>query len=186
MSVAVAHQVRSSSELALTEGAREARFRATDLVVLHVVESLDNDIAEANRAGISDAVHHALTSAGLDDVRWDIRLVAGGGDPAGDALVRSVVEDEWRVDVLLCVHDGIEPCGHDTQPLDGVGFCCWPAGRHRVHAFRKLLRGNVQEEGPDGTDTPCGPRLPEKTCGPPGLSGARTVSSWCRHCPLRR
>jgi len=101
MSVAVAHQVRSSSELALTEGAREARFRATDLVVLHVVESLDNDIAEANRAGISDAVHHALTSAGLDDVRWDIRLVAGGGD-TGD-VSRALLEAvrDLRPDLLV-------------------------------------------------------------------------------------
>jgi len=92
MSVAVAHQVRPASELALTEGAREARFRATDLVVLHVVESLDNDIAEANRAGISDAVSTALTSAGLDDVKWDIRLVAGGsgtGD-VSQALLEAV------------------------------------------------------------------------------------------------
>ena len=92
MSVAVAHQVRASSELALTEGAREARFRSTDLVVIHVIESLDNDIAEANRAGISDAVEKALASAGIDDVRWDIRLVAGAGGIAdvSQAILRAV------------------------------------------------------------------------------------------------
>ena len=57
MSVAVAHHTRSSSApRALWEGAREAAYRGTDLVVIHVVDSLDNDIAEANRAGISDAV----------------------------------------------------------------------------------------------------------------------------------
>src|SRR5213596_3512987 len=79
MSVSVAHQVRASSEVALTEGAREARFRSTDLIVIHVLESLDNDIAEANRAGISDAVEKAMASAGLEDIRWDVRLIAGGG-----------------------------------------------------------------------------------------------------------
>ena len=62
MSVAVAHHTRSSSALALTEGARQAAYRGTDLVVIHVVESLDNDIAEANKAGISDAVESALAA----------------------------------------------------------------------------------------------------------------------------
>ena len=82
MSVAVAHHTRSSSDLALQEGARQAAYRGTDLVVVHVVDSLDNDIAEANRAGISDAVEKALAAVALPDVRWDVRLVAGGRDIA--------------------------------------------------------------------------------------------------------
>ena len=80
MSVVVAHQTRSSGSLALEEGARQASFRGTDLVVIHVVDSLDNDIADANRAGISDAVEKALVTASLPDVPWDVRLVAGGHD----------------------------------------------------------------------------------------------------------
>ena len=80
MSVAVAHHTRSSSDLALTEGARQAAYRGTDLVVIHVVDSLDNDIADANRAGISDAVEKALASAALPDLQWDVRLVAGGSE----------------------------------------------------------------------------------------------------------
>jgi nucleotide-binding universal stress UspA family protein len=94
MSVAVAHHTRSSSGLALAEGARQAAYRGTDLVVIHVVESLDNDIAEANRAGISDAVEKALVDTSLPDVRWDVRLVAGGRDTAdvSDALLRAVAE----------------------------------------------------------------------------------------------
>ncbi len=82
MSVAVAHHTRSSSDLALQEGARQAAYRGTDLVVVHVVDSLDNDIAEANRAGISDAVEKALAAVALPDVRWDVRLVPGGRDIA--------------------------------------------------------------------------------------------------------
>ena len=82
MSVAVAHHTRSSSDLALQEGARQAAYRGTDLVVIHVVESLDNDIAEANRAGISDAVEKALAAVARPDVRWDVRVVAGGRDMA--------------------------------------------------------------------------------------------------------
>jgi nucleotide-binding universal stress UspA family protein len=80
MSVAVAHHTRSSSDLALAEGARQAAYRGTDLVVIHVVDSLDNDIAEANRAGISDAVEGALAATQLHDLSWDVHLVAGGGE----------------------------------------------------------------------------------------------------------
>ncbi|MCU1537449.1 MAG: hypothetical protein JWP82_1800 [Humibacillus sp.] len=92
MTVAVAHHVRSSSALALQEGARQAAYRGTSLVVVHVVESLDNDIAEANRAGISDAVETALVAAGLPDVVWDIRLVTGGRDIAdvSEAILSAV------------------------------------------------------------------------------------------------
>ena len=92
MSVAVAHHTRSSGDLALQEGARQAAWRGTDLVVIHVVESLDNDIAEANRAGISDAVEKALVAASVPDVSWDVRLVAGGTDVAdvSAAILRTV------------------------------------------------------------------------------------------------
>ena len=94
MSVAVAHHTRSSSELALQEGARQAAYRGTELVVVHVVESIDNDIAEANRAGISDAVEKALASVALPDLRWDVRLVPGGGDVAkiSEAILGAVGE----------------------------------------------------------------------------------------------
>lgn len=94
MSVAVAHHTRSSSALALEEGARQAAYRGTQLVVVHVVESLDNDIAEANRAGISDAVEKALVNTSLPDISWDVRLVAGGRDTAdvSEALLRAVTE----------------------------------------------------------------------------------------------
>jgi len=94
MSVAVAHHTRTSSALALEEGARQAAYRDTDLVVVHVVESLDNDIAEANRAGISDAVQKALKAVDLTDLQWDVRVVAGGHDVAdvSAALLRTVGE----------------------------------------------------------------------------------------------
>jgi nucleotide-binding universal stress UspA family protein len=94
MSVAVAHHTRSASALALQEGARQAAYRGTDLVVIHVVESLDNDIAEANKAGISDAVEAALAAVALPDVRWDVRLVPGGRDVAdvSEAILATVRE----------------------------------------------------------------------------------------------
>lgn len=94
MSVAVAHHTRSSSALALQEGARQAAYRGTDLVVIHVVESLDNDIAEANKAGISDAVEAALAAVALPEVRWDVRLVPGGRDVAdvSEAILATVRE----------------------------------------------------------------------------------------------
>ena len=94
MSVAVAHHTRSSSDLALQEGARQAAYRSTELVVVHVVDSLDNDIAEANRAGISDAVEKALAAVALPDLRWEVRLVAGGREIAdvSEAILGAVAE----------------------------------------------------------------------------------------------
>lgn len=90
MSVVVAHQVSATAGLALREGAREAVFRATRLEVIHVVDSLDNDIAAANRAGIADAIEKALADDGrLAGVEWNLHLVAsnpGVGDVAGAIL----------------------------------------------------------------------------------------------------
>jgi nucleotide-binding universal stress UspA family protein len=101
MSVAVAHHTRSSSALALEEGARQAAYRGTDLVVIHVVESLDNDIAEAKRVGIADAVEAALTSTSLTDLPWDVRLVAGGREVSevSEALLGAV--EELQPEVLV-------------------------------------------------------------------------------------
>lgn len=82
MTVVVAHQVSAAGGPALTVAAREAAIRSTDLVVVHVVESLDHDIAEANKAGISDAVEKALAEAELSHLEWHLRLVAGGTDIA--------------------------------------------------------------------------------------------------------
>lgn len=92
MSVAVAHQVSATAGPALREAAREAAFRGTGLEVIHVVDSLDNDIAAANRAGISDAIEKALAGdRGLAGVEWNLHLVAsnpGVGDVAGAILTK--------------------------------------------------------------------------------------------------
>jgi len=90
MSVVVAHQVSATAAQALREAAREASFRGVRLDVIHVVDSLDNDIAEANRVGISDAIEKALgDDAALTEVDWDLHLVAskpGVGDVASAIL----------------------------------------------------------------------------------------------------
>ena len=49
MSVVVAHQVSATAAQALREAGREASFRGVRLDVIHVVDSLDNDIAEVER-----------------------------------------------------------------------------------------------------------------------------------------
>jgi len=101
MSVAVAHHTRSSSALALQEGARQAAYRGTHLLVVHVVESLDNDIAEANKAGISDAVESALEAACLPDLQWDVRLVPGGRDIADVSAAILATVHELGPDLLV-------------------------------------------------------------------------------------
>jgi nucleotide-binding universal stress UspA family protein len=90
MTVAVAHQVSSTSRIALAEAAREAAMRETDLAVLHVVESLDLDIAAANRSGISDEVERILGEHGLD-VPWELHLATGEENVANAIL--ALVDD---------------------------------------------------------------------------------------------
>ncbi|SDU81762.1 Nucleotide-binding universal stress protein, UspA family [Microlunatus sagamiharensis] len=85
MTVAVAHQVSSTSRIALAEAAREASMRQTGLAVLHVVESLDLDIAAANRSGISDEVDRILSESGLD-VEWELHLATGEENVASAIL----------------------------------------------------------------------------------------------------
>lgn len=97
MTVAVAHQVSSTSRIALAEAAREAFMRQTDLAVLHVVESLDLDIAAANRSGISDEVDRVLAEAGLD-LRWELHL-ATGEDNVADAILGLV--DTLEAEILV-------------------------------------------------------------------------------------
>ena len=73
MTVAVAHQVSATARLALTHAVQEAKYRETDLAVLHVVDSaLDADREEAYRLGVSDEIESAV---GPDtDVAWKLHL----------------------------------------------------------------------------------------------------------------
>jgi nucleotide-binding universal stress UspA family protein len=89
MTVAVAHQVSASSRKALAEGVREARFRSTDLVVLHVVGSIDADNTEAYRLGVSDEIEKVVGAG--EPVAWTLRLTTAGADLA-DALL-ALVDD---------------------------------------------------------------------------------------------
>lgn len=97
MPVAVAHQVSSTSRIALAEAAREASMRQTDLAVLHVVESLDLDIAAANRSGISDEVERVLSETGLD-VTWELHLATGEENVASAILT---LVDDVDADILV-------------------------------------------------------------------------------------
>ena len=98
MSVAVAHQVSPTSRIALAEAAREASMRQTDLAVLHVVESLDLDIAAANRSGVSDEVERVLHESGLD-VSWELHL-ATGEENVADAILTLVQDVDAEVLVI--------------------------------------------------------------------------------------
>lgn len=86
MSVAVAYQVSPTGESALLEAVREADRRDTELDVLHVMEALDLDIAEATKAGISDTIATVLAKSGVADVHWELKLVTGESDVA-DAIL---------------------------------------------------------------------------------------------------
>ena len=97
MTVAVAHQVSATAQLALAHAVREAKFRATDLVVLHVVSSaLDADREDAYRAGVSDEIERAVGPGA--DVTWELQLKTVNSD-VGDAIVR--LTDRLRPDLLV-------------------------------------------------------------------------------------
>lgn len=97
MTVAVAHQVSATARLALTHAVQEARYRHTDLAVLHVVNSaLDADTEEAYRLGVSDEIERAV---GRDsDIEWKLHLQTVSGD-VGDALVQ--LTDRLRPELLV-------------------------------------------------------------------------------------
>jgi nucleotide-binding universal stress UspA family protein len=97
MTVAVAHQVSATARLALSHAVQEAKYRDTDLAVLHVVDSaLDADREDAYRAGVSDEIERAVGSD--TEVTWKLHLQTGSGD-VGDAIVR--IADRLRPDLLV-------------------------------------------------------------------------------------
>jgi nucleotide-binding universal stress UspA family protein len=87
VTVALAHQASSAAkDLALREAAREALLRQTDLAVLHIVESLDLDVADAYRRGLTDDIEAALAELGARDVSWQLQLDVGDNNVAEKIL----------------------------------------------------------------------------------------------------
>jgi nucleotide-binding universal stress UspA family protein len=85
MTVAVAHQVSATARIALVQAIQEARYRQTDLAVLHVVSSaLDADTEESYRLGVSDEIERAVGTEA--DLTWRLHLRTVKGD-VGDAIV---------------------------------------------------------------------------------------------------
>lgn len=96
MSVAVAYQVSPTGRAALREALREARRRGTDLAVLHVVETIDPDNAEAYRLGVADEIERVL---GTDcPVPWDLHLTVS--TPGAAEAVLSRIE-QVRAEVVV-------------------------------------------------------------------------------------
>ena len=97
MTVAVAHQTSATARLALTHAVQEAKYRDTDLAVLHVVDSaLDADREEAYRLGVADEIENAV---GRDsNVAWKLHLQSVSGD-IGEAIVD--LTDRLRPDLLV-------------------------------------------------------------------------------------
>ena len=98
MSVAVGHQHSPTRTVALTVGAKEAKLRGTDLVVINIVEALDLDSQEALRAGLTEEIGATLAEAGLGDVPWQLQLAA-----EDEEVARAVIELAVEVDAELLV-----------------------------------------------------------------------------------
>ena len=96
MTVAVAHQVSATSRKALVQAVQEAKYRETDLAVLHVVDSIDHDREEAYRLGVSDEIEKVVGQEG--SISWRLHLATAGADLAG-ALLELV--DSIGADLLV-------------------------------------------------------------------------------------
>ncbi len=88
MSVALAHQASSPiGRVALREAAREAKLRDVELAIIHVVESVDLDLADAHRAGLSDEVEKVLAEFDLGEVPWRLELAAGANEDIPEVVL---------------------------------------------------------------------------------------------------
>lgn len=118
MTVAVAHQAASSSRtVALREAAIDAHLRQTSLAVLHVVESLDHDLVEAYRSGLSVEIESALADTAHPSLPWQLHL--GIANP----------------DVATTLLDLISDCGADRLVI---------GARHRS-PVGKVLMGSITQ-----------------------------------------
>jgi nucleotide-binding universal stress UspA family protein len=76
--------VSPTSRKALVQAVQEAKFRDTDLAVLHVVGSIDADNTEAYRLGISDEIEKVVGNE--PSVPWELHLATAGDDIAGTLM----------------------------------------------------------------------------------------------------
>jgi nucleotide-binding universal stress UspA family protein len=102
MTVAVAHQINTSSEATLAAAVSEAALRGTTLVVLHVVTSKDLDSEEALRQGIGDLVAAAVAGQGAGDLDWEVRVAASDGSSIEDTA-GAILDATERVGAELLV-----------------------------------------------------------------------------------
>ena len=91
MTVAVAHQPSAIAPIVLLQAVQEAKYRHTDLAVLHAVDSVDPDREEAYRLGVSDEIEKLVGSD--SSVSWKLHLAVAGDD---------------RAETLLGLVDGID------------------------------------------------------------------------------
>jgi nucleotide-binding universal stress UspA family protein len=90
MTIAVAHQAASAAKhIALHEAAREATLRGSSLAVIHIVESLDLDVADAYRNGLNQEIQESLAAAGSRDTGWELHLDVADQNVAEKILERA-------------------------------------------------------------------------------------------------
>ena len=103
MTVALAYQATNTGHLALIEAGRQAVFRDTPLVVIHVVAAIDLDNTDAYTAGITDEISAVVQEARLDGLSWRLELTTAKDDAA---VADAILEVAERVDADLLVIGG--------------------------------------------------------------------------------
>jgi nucleotide-binding universal stress UspA family protein len=89
MSVAVVASDSPEGREALVRAVSEANLRGLELVALAVVDT--NSVSEEDREATTLATEQILTSRGVADATFSVRVEPDGGDPAG-AIVDLVAD----------------------------------------------------------------------------------------------
>lgn len=77
MSIVVAYEASLSGRRVLVEAAKEAGWRQTPLVVVHVAEGVDIELIEAQAARLRDEIAAVLAEAGLSELEWALQVPTG-------------------------------------------------------------------------------------------------------------
>ncbi|KZF06951.1 MAG: universal stress protein [Rhodococcus sp. (in: high G+C Gram-positive bacteria)] len=89
MSVAVVTSDSPEGREALVRAVEEAKLRGLELIALTVVDA--NSVTEEDREATTLATQQVLTSRGISDAEFSVRVEPDAGDPAG-AIVDLVAD----------------------------------------------------------------------------------------------
>ena len=86
MTIAVAHNESAEGQAALVHAIKEAAFKKTNLLVLHILDDSDAVATDSEAAAIRTDIQARIGASGFADTQWELRTAAGGHSTAGALL----------------------------------------------------------------------------------------------------